>query len=130
MKHIKPVLPGIFLLVFIFTGVSPAQEEMRIWNEFVTLWKEGKITEEKIHPYYESFKKPLIGFLQTILDESKPGELDAVPEIFRVENKVHYLLKSSAKGQKVTYCYSLILENDEWYFHHLEAISELRRVDA
>jgi len=122
MKKLSLIIIWVLFLFISHHYTAISQDELKTWKEFVSLWKEGKITEEKVHPYYENLKKPLLGFLKNIRDEAKAGELDAIPEIFPVENKIHYLLESSAKYDKVTYCYSLIIEEDEWYFHHLEAI--------
>jgi len=44
------------------------------------------------------------------------------PEIFRVENKRHFLISLQEKTTKVDYLFSFIIEDGQWYFNHLEAI--------
>jgi len=123
MKYLRPDFFIVFFLMILPGSESSGQEEMRIWNEFVTLLKKKGITQDKIHPYYESLKEPIEGWLKQLADEAILGELDEKPEVFRVGNHVHYLLPVSTKdGEKTTYCFSIVIEENEWFYRHLEAI--------
>lgn len=58
----------LLLLSILFTiqivNLSFGQDELKIWNEFVTTLKKGDFPSEKVRPYYESIREPLLGFLK------------------------------------------------------------------
>jgi len=123
MKKLSLIIIWVLFLFISHHYTAISQDELKTWKEFVSLLKKGEVTAERIRPYYEDFREPITGWLREIGKEAKPGELDAKPEYFRVGNQIHYLLPVSTKdGNKVTYCFSLVLEEGRWYYQHLEAI--------
>ena len=111
------------LLAVFVPRVGTTAEDIVIWKEFVRTLREGKLTEDRIRPYYEQFKQPLLGFLTSIPAKAKPEDWEKLPEIHRVDDQLHFLIPLTANGKKVTYCFTLLAEGDKWYFQHLESIS-------
>ncbi|MCI0691655.1 hypothetical protein L0337_06555 [candidate division KSB1 bacterium] len=50
-------------------------------------------------------------------------EWEASPEIYRVNNQVHFLISLSFDNQKGMFCFSFLSEGKNWYFQHLETIT-------
>jgi hypothetical protein len=101
------------------------QEKQRIWNEFVDTLLAGKMSTERIKPHEEfgdHMKETLLGFLEIAVKEAFPEEWNNKPEIITSENKIHYILPLTTKGEKIPYCFTFLTEQSNWYFHHLEAI--------
>ncbi len=114
-----------FGVLVLFLGVAvhlDAQTQMTVWKQFVADLKQGKVTTERIRPYKESLRAPLMGYLSTIREKASREELDAVPEVHQVGNRLHYLLPLTLDGEKATYCFTFVTEGDQWYFQHLDSI--------
>jgi hypothetical protein len=115
-----------FVAVFSATSFAEkpsGQADTKIWDEFLSVLKSGNVTPDRIRPYDESLKEPILGFLKTLregVDWSKPVP---APEIFAVENRVNYVVtftyKSSEQG---TFCFTLLKDDGAWYFQHMESI--------
>lgn len=107
-------------------AVDELSLEVQIWRALVAALKQGTLTAEQIRPYHDSLRQPMLGFLTTMAEQTAARSLwhqwDVVPEIFRVGDHVHYLAKLSVEGQEVTYCFSVLVDGEEWFFRHLEAI--------
>jgi hypothetical protein len=115
---------AIIILLVPFTAYSVyGQDELEIWQEFVTALKKGEITSDNIHPYYENLREPILEFLRQIREEAQWAEFEAIPEIHRVGDQVHYLIALTLDGQKCTYCFTILVKENKWYFQHLESIT-------
>ncbi len=110
------------LLAGCFSATACAQAQMTVWKEFVADLHAGKITAERIRPYDESLRAPMLGFLAIMREKAPAQEWQVAPEAYRVGNQLHYLLPLTVDGHKVTYCFSFLTEGSNWYFQHLEAI--------
>lgn len=44
-------------------------------------------------------------------------------ETFRVVDQVHFILPLTFDQEQSTFCFSFLIDNDRWYFQHLETIS-------
>ena len=94
----------ILISVIFFGFQQPQSKELLIWKEFVHELQRGKLENpERYKPFFENLRKPNMRILKSIRDNSIPESLEKIPKIYRV-------------------CFSLILENDQWYFRHLENI--------
>ena len=98
-------------------------KDISIWREFVAALKKGEITPDRLRPYYEEFRSPLMGYLKEMRERADWAEWEADPEIHRVGGRVHFLIPLSFEGPRVTYVFSFLSEPDTWYFQHLEAIN-------
>lgn len=127
MKVIVPVL------IVALTGCArtggdapregPPPEVHQVWTEFVTLLRTGDFPPEKIKPYQEDLRSPMLGFLGTMSRKADWKEWLTHPDMFPVGEQVHYLVPLTFDGQKATYCFSFVVERGDWYFQHLEAIT-------
>jgi hypothetical protein len=117
---------GIVLASFLIvsaSGAGHAQGGIEIWKEFVNILQKSEFPKEKIRPYQESLREPLLGFLRQMREKATWEEWEASPEIYRVDNQVHFLIPLSFDNQKDTYCFSFLSEKGNWYFQHLESIT-------
>jgi hypothetical protein len=107
------------------TAVSSGQEELRIWKEFTSTLRSGKMTVDKIRPYEqlgEKYKPILLGYLDSLRVQASPEDWEAVPEVIRTDNRIQYIVPWTTGNQKISYCLSFITDDSQWYFQHLEAV--------
>jgi hypothetical protein len=122
-------LPALAINVLIMASAalsalpSQVQPDTLIWREFVAALKAGEITPDRLRPYYEEFRPPLLGYLKEIRQRVDWVEMEAEPEIHRVGTQVHFLVPLSFEGAKGTYVFSFLTDKGSWYFQHLEAIT-------
>jgi hypothetical protein len=117
---ISLLLSGCTLLAAQSAG---SEDDIRIWNEFVTALRKGEITPDRMRPYYDELKEPLMRFLEEMRAKATWTEWEAVPEIHRVGSRVHFLIPLTFDGRTADYCFTFLKEGDQWYFQHLEAIN-------
>jgi hypothetical protein len=112
-----------FIISFFSSGFS--QEEEKIWKEFMDILRSGKMTVDKIHPHPQigdTYKPIFLGFLDSVRAQASAEDWTAQPEIIKIENRIQYIVPWSAGNKKISYCFSIVLENSGWYFQHLETI--------
>jgi len=97
--------------------------DLAIWKEFVSAMKAGGPASERINPYYESFRQPILGFLKEIRDKAAWAEWDRAPQVFRVDKHVHFLIPLTFDERTAEYCFTFLIEDGAWFFRHLEAIN-------
>jgi hypothetical protein len=101
----------------------PADQTQVIWNEFTTDLMAGRITADRIRPYFPELREPMMRTLEHFRRNSRPEDWKAEPELHRVGNQIHGIVSlTEAGGKKVPYCFSLVVENSQWYFEHVEAV--------
>jgi hypothetical protein len=106
---------------------ASAQDELRIWEEFVSSVKKGGITAERVRPYSPAFTVDLIRWLKMVGEEMMREERDPKPEVFRVGDQINYVIPL---GQS-TFCFTILIEGGSWYFRHMENIFvRLDKVDS
>jgi hypothetical protein len=116
------MIPAIVLSLFI-TVQQDAQSPQALWAEFRDALRKGQITSARVHPYRPELLDPMIGFLGQIRSAADWREFERQPESFVVGNSVHFLIPLTFYGKKDTYCFSLVVEEGQWYFQHLESIA-------
>jgi hypothetical protein len=123
--RIAAFIMGAVIVASAARPVLPAggQADISIWREFVAALKKGEITADRLRPYYEEFRSPLLGYLKEMRERAAWEEWEVEPEVHRVGNRVHFLIPLSFEGPSVTYVFSFLSEPDTWYFQHLEAIN-------
>jgi hypothetical protein len=112
------------LIAFLHFGgffLAAQENDLKIWKEFVTLLENKQMSVEKIKGEYVA-NEQLLEWIEAIKGRNTFEDMISNPEIFRVESKVHFLKSLNEKNTKVDYLFSFIIEEDQWYFHHLEAI--------
>jgi len=116
-------------LLIVFGTCQPATEsyEHQIWRDFLTELRNGDLENPaRFRTHYDNLVEPNIRVLNSIRDNAIPNSLDKEPEIHRVGDNIHYLLpirwKSTPSAEPSIFCFSLVLEEDHWYFQHLENV--------
>lgn len=104
-------------------GILQGKQDVRIWNEFTEKLKKADFPTEKLRPYYETLREPILGYLKEMREKANWEEWKATPEIHRVENKVHFIIPLTFDSTTATYCLTFLDEPDDWYFQHIEAIT-------
>jgi hypothetical protein len=101
----------------------PAADDLAVWKEFVAAMKTGGLPSEKVRPYYEELRAPILGWLKEMSDKATWAEWDRAPEVHRVGEHVHFLIPLTFDGRTASYCLTFLVEGGAWYFRHLEAIN-------
>jgi len=122
MRRVITLLIAVCLLVLTASNLADAQDELKIWKEFVTALMNDEMTLERIRPFASTPKETVMGWLNSIKEKASLKELEAEPEYFRVDDKVHFIIQMTYGARKVDYCFTFLTEGDKWYFHRLEAI--------
>ncbi|MFC1539647.1 hypothetical protein ACFL6H_09495, partial [Candidatus Latescibacterota bacterium] len=91
-------------------------------DEFITLLKNGSITEDKIKPYFEMLREPIYLFLKDFEREEAWKSWEKPSEIIRIGEKIHYVIPATNKKNEPPFIFSFIVEDNQWYFHHMETI--------
>ena len=65
----------------------------------------------------------MFGFLKIMREKADWQEFESESEVHNVGKQVHYLIPLTFDGGQATYCFSFLVEDDNWYFQHLEAIT-------
>lgn len=120
------------LLLICAIGAAAAEThpsaDVEIWSEFVDLLRSAPFPGDRLRPYHEALREPMLGFLDAMREAADWEEWGAEPQAFRVDDRVHFLIPLTYDGGRATYCFSFLAEGGEWYFQHLESIS--LRLDA
>jgi hypothetical protein len=108
-------------------GSAPAAgvagDDLTIWQEFVAAMKAGGLSSDKVRPYYEELRQPILGWLKEMSAKATWAEWEKTPEVHRVGEHVHFLIPLTFDGQTASYCLTFLTEDGRWYFRHLEAIN-------
>ena len=110
------------IVISSFVSHSFCQNNLKVWKEFVNTLKKGDFPPDKIRPYDKSLKGPMLSFLKIMQNQANWQEFEAEPEIYLVEKKIHYMILLTFDGGQATYCFSFHVEDNNWFFQHLEAI--------
>ena len=101
----------------------PAADDLAVWKGFVAAMKTGGLPSEKVRPYYEELRAPILGWLKEMRDKATWAEWDMAPEVHRVGEHVHFLIPLTFDGRTASYCLTFLVEGGAWYLRHLEAIN-------
>ena len=123
-------LPVLIILVGLLVPASlPASqyEDLRIWKEFVSDLRAGKMEDPaRIRPYYPELLEPMKGYLGQLRVGIAWDRLESGPKVFRVGNQVHFVISLPYQGEGQTlsppFCFSFLDEKGRWYFQHMETV--------
>ena len=104
-------------------GAGQKDADLAIWREFTAAVKAGGPGPDRIRPYYEELRAPIMGYLKIAREKAVWAEWDRTPEIHRVGDHVHFLIPLTFDGQTTDYCWTFLVAEGRWYFRHLEAIT-------
>jgi len=119
----RAIATSAILLGLLAPAAGRAADDLALWKNFSQALREGRITADRIRPYYEHIREPLLRFITNIRAHARPEDWNARPEIHRVGNQVHFLIPLTIEGgNRTTYCFTVVEEQGTWFFQHLEAI--------
>lgn len=100
--------------------------EMKIWREFVTLLKEGRMTADRVRPMPElgpSMTGTLMGYFDQMKRLAHWPEWEADPEVVKSSGRINFIIPLTfGEGDRTSYCFTFVEDAGRWYFQHLEAI--------
>jgi hypothetical protein len=122
------IIMGTIIVLLYVMAALPAQgaalqDDLAIWKEFVAAMKKDVIASERIRPYYEELREPILGFLEEMRQKAAWAEWDKEPEIHRVGDHVHFLIPLTFDGRAGNYCFTFFDDGRTWFFRHMEAIN-------
>lgn len=131
MNRFKSALPIAWLVLCVGAPLfsqhrdptSSSPGDLAIWREFVATMRTDVIAADRIRPYYEQLREPILGFLKEMRDKATWAEWEVEPQVFRVGNHVHVLIPLTFDGRTAEYCWTFLDEGGGWFFRHLEAIN-------
>jgi hypothetical protein len=101
-------------------------DDLAIWKEFVAAVKSGTLAPEQIRPLYGVPKETLLEHLNQLKaasDANSSWPDWEAPEVFSVENLVHFIVKIRIGPDTTTdRLFSFIKEGSRWYYGHMEGI--------
>lgn len=104
-------------------GEGATSPETGIWGEFVGMLRSDPFPAERVRPYRDELRDPVLGFLSTMRKQANWDEWTIEPDVFTVGERTHFVVPLTFAGNTATYCFSFIKEDGEWFFQHLEAIA-------
>lgn len=112
------------LLSFMQISISASQQDnLKVWKEFVLLYKSNELSPEHVRPHQEFPREQLMETLNRFRKSVPWEEMEKEPEFIQYDNHLNFLVPlTTTEGGKYTYCFSFVLEGDKWYFQHLEGI--------
>ena len=99
MKYVIFTICTVILCTVTIVRAMPPQNDIEIWEQFVAALTKGEFSIEKTRPYHEAFQKPLVGFLTLMQEKVSTEEWNAIPEKYRVDDQLHYLIPLTIDGQ-------------------------------
>lgn len=123
VKRSVALLISICFLVLWVSNLANSQDELKIWKEFVSLLKDNKITLEHIRPPSPLTKESQLLMLNSFRVKADWQEWEVEPEIVRYKNLVTFIITLGQKRNSPwTYTFNFLLEDNEWYYRHLEGM--------
>ena len=126
MRWTKLGLLVAWLVCFSGFFFSGGPDDLAIWKEFVAAVRSGTLAPEQIRPLYGVPTETLLAHLRELKLASDANsswpDWDS-PEVFPVENLVHFIVKIRiGPGTTTDRCFSFIKEGSRWYYGHMEGI--------
>jgi hypothetical protein len=124
---VKVLIAAVLLIVFPSFSSAASDGNLQIWHEFVAALKSGQITADRIRPYEGISPEVILGQLAIFKAKSDSTndwkEWEAPPEVFPVDNQVHFLISLGlGDTSKTPYCFTFLIDHDRWYYRHVEGI--------
>jgi hypothetical protein len=93
-------------------------DNISIWQGFIWLLTNDKISSVKLRPYHDSLTGPMLSFLKNFAQKITLRDKTVVPKVYQVKDKVHYIVSLDDDN----YCLSFVVDKDIWYFQHVECV--------
>jgi hypothetical protein len=115
----------VIVVSLCYLNLAHSQDDLSVWKEFTLALRDGKMTLDKVRPHKDlgdGFKQILLGYLDSVRTQAAPEDWNTVPEVIRIDDRIQYIVPWNAGGRKISYCFSFVTEDSQWYFQHLESI--------
>jgi hypothetical protein len=114
---------AIAILVALFRPIEArGADDLAIWKNFSWVFRDGQITADRIRPYFDELREPLLDSMAAIGDQAKPEDWRQPPEIHRVGDQIHFLIALTTTGGRKTFCFTVVVESETWFLRQVESI--------
>jgi hypothetical protein len=103
-------------------GPPQSGQDLGVWTEFAALLEAASFPGERIKPYQEGLREANLRVLEIMRQQARWDEWRRPPEVFRVGQRIHYVLPLTFDSGTDTYSFSFLMEGGRWYFQHVEGI--------
>jgi len=119
----KRLIFAVFVAIFLAPTIAYSnQDEIKIWEEFVSLVKSNKLSIEYIRPPVPYTKESAYQGLESFR-KSVVWEGYEIRDIVRYEDLLTFIVAlKNTDGVASEYSFNFHVENGKWYFRHLEGI--------
>lgn len=120
-----------FFVVLIFASLvfagtyqmARAQNELKIWKEFVAALKNNALSPDRIRLIEPMTQDMIQETLRRFRGDAVWSEWEAEPEIIRADPQLNFIIPLKGKlGTRTNYCFMFVVEKNHWYFRSVEAI--------
>lgn len=123
MKRLTLIIITVTIFISSMYNITFAQNNLKIWDEFVEAVKNNQITPERIRTY-DNLPKDMFLQWSKMFKEGKLWEqIQEPPEVHVVAEHIHYIVTFAKDNWKSTFCHTFLIEDGKWYFRHLENIT-------
>lgn len=122
----KKFLTMVVFVSLFFAGtfqMAYAQNELKIWKEFVAALKNNALSPDRIRLIEPMTQDMIRETLQRFREDAVWPEWEAEPEIIRADPQLNFIIPLKGKfGTLTDYCFMFVVEKNQWYFRSVEAI--------
>lgn len=123
MKRIFVVLIFACLVFAVTCQMARAQNELKIWKEFVAALKNNALSPDRIRLIEPMTQDMIQETLRRFRGDAVWAEWEAEPEIIRADPQLNFIIPLKGKlGTRTNYCFMFVVEKNQWYFRSVEAI--------
>ncbi len=123
MKRLTLIIISVTIFISSICNITFAQNDLKIWNEFVEAIKNDQITPDRIRTYNNLPKDMLLQWSKMFKEGKLWEQIQGTPEVYKVEENIHYIVTFAKGDWKSTFCHTFLVEDGNWYFRHLENIT-------
>jgi hypothetical protein len=123
MRRLTLITVTVVIFVSSTCNISFAQDDLKIWNEFVEAVKNDQITPDRIRTYDNLPKDMLLQWIKMFKEGKLWEQIQGTPEVHKVGEHIHYIVTFAKGDWKSTFCHTFLIEDGKWYFRHLENIT-------
>jgi len=123
VKRSMLMIISVTMFISSICNIAFAQDDLKIWNEFVEAVKNDQITPDKIRTYNNLPNDMLLQWSKMFKEGKLWEQIQGTPEVYKVGKHIHYIVTFAKDDWKSTFCHTFLVEDGKWYFRHLENIT-------
>jgi hypothetical protein len=70
----RATFAAVILVALFAPKGSRGADDLAVWDDFSRAFRDGRITADRIRPYDEQLREPLLRFIAIIRAQAKPGD--------------------------------------------------------